>query len=721
MDQKGRRQKLAFELGNVNGGYNVDKEPDTETVVPLRLALSVVTPVKNPLEEIVKLNVGNGGGNTDPVIIVALALPLIDTVVGKGGPETVEAVPVVKERELYPAEPADAPVPVEVPLVMVDEFPKGKGKGADCEAVPAPEVTPLDGTLRETEGVPLDEETVPGRAEVERVSPLDAGTGPPVGNGSAVELPPGYGGETKLEGGLDPVTLPVEMATVREPEETVPKLEVTGILPKAELLELPSEYEAEDEVAVVPDGGLELRVPERLIVDRDPELVKTEKVPEANGAMEEPVGLIDPVPFDIEYGAEPVEEDPAPMLEEPEEVAACADVPALDGMVIIPVSVPVISLNPAVELDAVPAGVDPGDSVPPVAIELVATDPVAPAAVPLLGNGGRGTVPEKVSTDMVPPAPVTVDRDRLAACVAEDPDPEPADVLEAIPDIELNPINDVGYAAELEPDWPEEDDPGTAAVLALSEAVPEEEEPDASPEELIPEAVEAPRLDPVPGPEEPLAADEDKVLPVTAAVAENPEIIVLVWVTVIVLECGIVKDPLSELREAAEAAPDDRLAGPVADAPIIDEPDLKPVAELADLEDEPPAEDLAVVEPEESELVPDPGTGPADAEPAAEPVGPKPVELEPLITDPNEEAVTRPADAEPAADPVTGPVDAEPVDEEAVPNSAPGSVDADPAAEPADNDPVTEPVDDEPVRDPNAGSEVDPDDAELVAVEPGVS
>ncbi|RYP73194.1 hypothetical protein DL770_007823 [Monosporascus sp. CRB-9-2] len=545
--------------------------------------------------------------------------------------------------------------------------------------------------------------------------------------------------------------------------------------------------------------------------------------------MEEPVGLADPVPFDIEYGAEPIEEDPAPMLEEPKEVAACADVPVLEEMVIVPVSVPVILLNVsvcpgvavlvvfalvdavdledefvkvrlplagmlliarrdvdviaavalperdvvnvelvspalvvpvpavalatelvrvpvklAVELDAVTADADPGGSVPPVAIELVATDPVGPAAVLLLGNGGRGTVPETVSTDMVPPAPVIVDRDRLAACVAEDPDPEPVDVPEAVPEVvpeavpeavpdaELNPTNDVGYAAELEPDWSEEGDPDTAAVLALPEAAPEEE-PDAPPKELIPEAVDAPRLDPVPGLAEPLAADEDKALPVTAAVWENPEITLLVWVTVVVLEYGIVKDPLSELRVVAEEAPDDRLAGAVADAPITDEPVLEPVAELAEpglsetVDPEPaaepedtelPAGDPPVAEPEDAELVPDPGTGPADAEPAAEPVETEPVELEPLVTDPNDEPVTGPADAEPAADPVTEPVDAEPVDEEAVPDSAPGAAVAEAAAELADNDPVTEPVDDEPVTGPDAEFEIGPADSEPVAVEP---
>ncbi|RYP73193.1 hypothetical protein DL770_007822 [Monosporascus sp. CRB-9-2] len=235
-----------------------------------------VAPVENPLEETVKLNVGNGGGNIDPVIIVALALPLIDSVVGKRDPETVEAVPVGEGTELYPAEPADAPVPVTMPLSMADEFPEGKGKGADCEAVPVLEVTPLDATLPETEVVPLDEETVPERAEVERVTPLDAATVPPVGNGSAVEFPPGYGGETKLEDGLDPMTVSEEIATVTEPEETVPKLEVTGTLPKPELLELPSRYDAEDEDGIVPDGGLELLVPERLTVDRDPDTVKTE-------------------------------------------------------------------------------------------------------------------------------------------------------------------------------------------------------------------------------------------------------------------------------------------------------------------------------------------------------------------------------------------------------------------------------------------------------------
>ncbi|RYP64813.1 hypothetical protein DL771_008593 [Monosporascus sp. 5C6A] len=548
-----------------------------------------MTPVETPLEETVELSVGNGGGTVDPVIIVALALPPINTVVGKRDPERAEPVPVVGERELYPAEPAGAPVPITVPLIMADEFPGDKGKGVDCEAIPVPEITPLDATLPETEMVPLDEETVPGGAKVEGVSPLDAATVPLVGNGSAVEFPPGYGAESKLEGELDPVTVPEEIATVREPEEAVPKLAVTGTLPKPELLESPSGYDAEDEDGVVPDGGLELGVPERLTVNRDPETVKTEKDPEARVAMEEPVGLADPVLFDIGYGAEPLEEDPAPTLEEPEEVAACADVPVVDGMGIIPVNVPVILLNVsvcpgvavlvvlalvdavdleeefvkvrlplagmllianldveviavvallekdavnvelvppalavlaaevvlatelvrvpvklAVKLDAVPADVDPGDSVPPVAIELVATDPVDPAAVPLLGNGGRGAVPEKVSTDMVPPAPVTVDRDRLAVCVAEDPDPEAVDVPEVIPeavlDAELNPINDVGYATELEPDWPEEDDP-------------EEEEPDAPSEELIPEAVEAPRPDPVPGPAEPLAADEDKALP----------------------------------------------------------------------------------------------------------------------------------------------------------------------------------------------------------------
>ncbi|RYP41577.1 hypothetical protein DL767_000919 [Monosporascus sp. MG133] len=821
------------ELGNVNGGYNVDKEPETEAVAPLKLALSVgeplgilivrlkggklpdpilceVTPVEYPLAETVKLKVGNGGGNIDPVIIVVLALPLIDTVVGERDQETVEAVPVFEKRELYPAEPADAPDPVTVPLIMADEFPEGKGKGADCEAVPVLEVTPLDATLPEAEVVRLDEETVPGRAEVERVSPLDAATVPPVGNGSAVEFPSGYGGETKLEGGLDPITVPEEMATVRELEETVPKLEVTGTLPKPELLELPSGYDAEDEDGVVPDGGLTLGVPGRLTVDRDPDTVKTEKDPEANGAIEEPVGLADPVPFDIEYGAEPIEEDPAPLLEEPEEVAACADVPILDGIVVIPVNVPVILLNVsvcpgvavlvvfalvdvvdlkdefvkvrlplagmlliarrdveviaavaflerdainvelvppapavpapkvalatelvrvpvkfAVGFDAVPAGVDPGDSVPPVAIEVAATDPVDPAAVLLLGNGGRGTVPEKVSTDMVPPAPVTVDRDRLAACVAEDPNPEPVDAPDAIPGVELNPVNDVGYATELAPDWPEGDDPDTAAVLALPEAVPEEK-PDAPPEELIPEAVEAPRLDPVPGPAEPLAGDEDRALPVTAAVWENPEITRLVWVTVVVLEYGIVKDPLSGLRVVAEEAPDDRLALEEKDpeAVLVDtEPALAapdPVAAAEELEALDPVDREPVVEPEETELVPDPGTGPADAEPAAEPVETEPVELAPLVTDPNDEPVTGPADGEPGADAATEPVD-EPTDEGAVPDPAPGAADAEPAVEPGDNDPVTQPVDDEPVTDPNAEFEIGPADAEPVAVEPGVS
>ncbi|RYP74553.1 hypothetical protein DL769_003998 [Monosporascus sp. CRB-8-3] len=682
--------ELKEPLPGTEDGRTVDIPVPAPDIVPEPIAGKVelgngnVTSVRNLLEETVKLNVGNGGGNVDPVVIVALALPLIGSVVGKRGPEAVEAVPVVEERELYPAEAADAPVPATVLLIMADEFPGCRGEVADSEAVPVPEVTPLGVTLPETERVPLDEETVPGRAEVERVSPLDAAPDPPVGNGSAVEFPPGYGGEIKLEGGLDRVAVPEEMAAVREPEEIAPKLEVTGALPKP-MLELPSGYDAEDKDGVVPDGGLKLGVPERLIVSRDPETVKTEKDQEANGSMEEPVGPADPVPFVIEYGAELIEEDPIPMLEDPEEVAACADVPVPDGVVITPVDVPVILLNvsvfsgvavlvafalvdtvdleeefvkvrlplagmlliakldlevtaavellennavnvelvpsalavPApevmlatelarvsvklpVELDAIPAGVDPGDSVPPVAIELVATDPVDPAAVPLLGNGGRGTVPEKVSTESVPPAPVTVGRGGLGACVAEDP--EPVTVPEVAPDDEPTPVTEVGYAAELEPDWSEDDDPDTTTVLALPEAAPEKEEPDAPPEELIPEAVEAPRLDPVPGPVEPLAADEDKALPVTAAVLENPEITLLVWVTVVVrempedtvtsvmtsvvrlVESGIVKEPLSKLRVVAEEAPDDRLAGAVTDAPVTDGPAPEPVAELAERE-----------------------------------------------------------------------------------------------------------------------------------------
>ncbi|RYP10675.1 hypothetical protein DL765_008035 [Monosporascus sp. GIB2] len=549
--------------------------------------------------------------------------------------------------------------------------------------------------------VPLDEETVPGRAELERVSPLDAAPVPPVGNGSAVEFPPGYGEEIMLEGRLDPVTAPEGMAAVREPEEIVPKLEVTGALPKPKLLELPSGYDAEDKDGVIPDGELGVGVPESLTVDRDPEAVNTEKDPEANGAMEEPVGPADRVPFDIEYGAEPIEEDTIPMLEEPEEVAACADVPVPGGMVIIPVDVPVALLNVsvcpnvavlvefalvdavdleeefvkvrlplagmllitkldveviaavalldndavnvelvppalvvpapevvlatelvrvpvelAVELDEVSADVNPGDSVPPVAIELVVIDPVDPIVVPLLGNGGRGTVPEKVSTEIVPPAPVTVDRDRLAACVADDP--EPVAVPEVAPEDEPTRVTEVGYAAELEPGCPVEDDFDTAYVLALPEVAPEEAEPEAPPEELTPEVVEAPRLDPVSGPVEPLAADEDKALPVTAAVWENPEITLLVRVTVVVreipedtvtsvmtsvvrlVEYGIVKGPLSELRVVAEEAPDDGLVGAVADAPVTDEPVPEPAAELAEpelpdsVDPEPAAEALAL-------------------------------------------------------------------------------------------------------------------------------